>query len=148
MVNRISSSLGDDQHKLWQNPVKPMMVTAFKVNGDILWHYDRIPDWVRFASRGDEELFNTRMVSGQHWRSSCGPASWGAPAIDGRGTVYASGMNGILYGIRDKDGNGVIDDTTEVDKFDLGAAALHAGASFAPGFMAYGSCDGLFVFRT
>merc|ERR1711884_1009575 len=98
-----------------------------------------------FASRGDEERVLERFAPYQQ-RPVCGPASWTAPTIGGDGTVYASAMDGILYAIRDVNSDGVIDET-EVSTLDIGAAALHPGAAFAPGMMAFASCQGLNVFE-
>jgi len=125
-----------------------MEVWAFDAQtGAHRWHFSDIPTWNKSACRNDEEEFHSHLLK-LHKRPVCGPASWGAPTIDGRGTVYVGGMNGVLYAIGDANGDGLIDSQTEVSTLDIKSASLHAGASFAPGMMAYGSCNGIHVFRT
>merc|ERR1712048_1137860 len=109
-------------------------------SGQPKWHYNDIPGWTYYASRGDEENFLKRLSNGMFaMRPACGSASWSAPTIGGDGPVYA---------IQDKNDDGIIDNQTEVSTFDLGASSLHPGPSLAPGMLAHASCDGVFVFRT
>lgn len=149
LVHGLSILLDQRQSLIWQNPPKPLEVLAFDAQaGTPQWRYRDIPSWGKVASAGDEEHFWYRIFKGQYVRPVCGPASWSAPTVDGRGTTYAAAMNGYMYAIRDADGNGAIDSETEVSIMRLGAASLHGGSAFAPGMMAFASCDELFVFRT
>jgi len=147
LMHMLSRNLGDKQGWLWGNKPAHLEVLAFDPEtGKRKWHYDQIPPWTRVSSLGDEDLLFERLPA---WgdRSVCGPASWSAPTIGGDGTVYAAAMNGVLYAIRDANSDGIIDDSAEVSRLTLGDASLHAGASFAPGLMAFASCAELYVFR-
>uniref|UniRef100_A0A7S1W813 Pyrrolo-quinoline quinone repeat domain-containing protein n=1 Tax=Alexandrium catenella TaxID=2925 RepID=A0A7S1W813_ALECA len=146
-VSWFSNALGESQGWLWGNAPRRMLVMAFDAEtGEPQWKYDRIKPWYRFNSRGDED---NQVARYPRWpfRAHCGPASWSAPTIGGDGTVYAAGMDGILYAIGDANSDGFIDDS-EVSTLDLGASSLHAGASFAPGLMTFASCSGVFAFKT
>jgi len=146
-MHRLSNLLGREQSWLWWNKKYPLHVLAFdEETGQPLWKFDKIDPWPRVSCRGDEELWEERVLTWPH-RAVCGPASWSAGTIGGDGTYYAGSMAGIMYAIRDANGDGVIDERTEVSTMDIGAASLHPGHSFAPGLMAYGSCEGLWVFK-
>jgi len=131
-------------------PVRHNEVLAFEpLTGAPQWHYRDIPAWTFLAARGEEEHFLRRFFGGprSQQRPVCGPASWSAPTFGGDGVAYMGNLNGYLYAINDTNRDGRIG-AAEVSSLDLGAASLHAGAAFAPGFMAYSSCDGLYVFKT
>jgi len=148
-LHLISIWLGQEQYRLWQIKVKPMEVHAFDAQtGEPRWRFDDIQPWGKVNCRNDEEEFLQHKLKGHDSRPVCGPASWSSPTIDGRGTVFVAGMNGIFYAIRDADGDGIINSKTEVSQLDIGSASLHGGAAFAPGLMAFSSCNRLHVFQT
>lgn len=145
LLLNLSLWLGPKKRWLWRNPVLPGEVVAFDAKtGAPQWRYE-VPPWPQYGSKGNEEGLTERfrLGNGRHEQT----ASWGAPAISGDGTVYAGFMSGVLYAIRDSNGDGVIHGPAEVSTFDLGAAPLHPGASFAPGMMGFVSHQELFVFK-
>merc|ERR1712190_633047 len=93
------------------------------------------------AGRGDKEGYSTRTRL--RMRGHCLPASWGSPSIGGDGVVYANFQSGWLYAIKDVNGDGIIDNETEVVAFETEAAS-QGGISFAPGMMAVTTCDSLY----
>eukprot|EP00930_Biecheleria_cincta_P097458 TRINITY_DN89171_c0_g1_i1.p1 TRINITY_DN89171_c0_g1~~TRINITY_DN89171_c0_g1_i1.p1 ORF type:complete len:499 (+),score=46.89 TRINITY_DN89171_c0_g1_i1:100-1497(+) len=74
---------------------------------------------------------------------------WSAPSIDKDGTLYVGHENGIIYALRDTNGDGKFDGATEVSTFQTGAAFVGSSSpAHGPGMMAIASCDTLFVFKT
>eukprot|EP00747_Dinoflagellata_sp_TGD_P207161 gnl/TRDRNA2_/TRDRNA2_80761_c1_seq1.p1 gnl/TRDRNA2_/TRDRNA2_80761_c1~~gnl/TRDRNA2_/TRDRNA2_80761_c1_seq1.p1 ORF type:complete len:326 (+),score=34.50 gnl/TRDRNA2_/TRDRNA2_80761_c1_seq1:116-979(+) len=147
-VHEFSLLLGDYQCWLWGCPTRPIEVYAYESKtGQRLWALTDLEPWRQFAAKGDEEHLEVRLPH-KPMRPVCGPASWSAPTIDGEGTVFAAAMDGWLYAIRDVNGDGKIDvNTEELDRLNMDAASLHPGTSFAPGMMAFASCDGVHVFK-
>mmetsp|Transcript_34380 Transcript_34380/g.109129 ORF Transcript_34380/g.109129 Transcript_34380/m.109129 type:complete len:526 (-) Transcript_34380:67-1644(-) len=138
--------LGDRAKFLWWNPGFATEVVAMDAaTGQRLWTWTP-PVYPRLACKGDEEALVLRMTMGI--RSQCMTASWGAPSIGGDGVVYAPHMNGMVYAIKDINGNGIIEEATEVTSFDAESAFLHGGPTFAPGTMAVTTCDSLWVWNT
>lgn len=147
-LHRLSIWFGEHQQWLWWQPSRKTAVHAYDARtGEQRWLFDDIPPWKYFASKGDEEQFLERFKFVPK-RIVCGPATWGSPTISGDGTVYVGHISGMLYAIRDANGDGKIDSKTEVSTLDMGTATLHPGSAFAPGMMVYASCDRVFVFRS
>lgn len=74
---------------------------------------------------------------------------WSAPSIDKDGTLYIGHEDGLLYALRDINGDGNFDGETEVSTFNTGGAFVgSSGPAHGPGMMAIASCDTLFVFNT
>lgn len=95
---------------------------------------------------GDVAGSATRVALGL--RPGCGPNPWSAPSVDAAGAIYVGFQDSRLYRYHDANGDGRLDQRTEVSSFLEGAhASPAAGAAFAPGLMAHCSCDGLFVFK-
>jgi len=113
-------------------------IAAFDAEtGAPIWEW-KPPDYIDKLVAGDFERI-------QHG-TMCLPNPYGSPSIDARGTVYTGHFNGIIYAIRDDNGDNIIQDS-EVSKFDTGAGFSHGGVAFAPGMLAIPSCDGLYVFK-
>lgn len=132
-------------------PLNPNAIVAMDAaTGEVRWRFEEEP-WDFPACAGDEERIVERLVAKESDPSrtehQCGPDNWGVPTIGGDGTVYAaSGKTGRLYAVRDKDGNGRIDDN-EVQTFGTSQGFLNA-PSIAPGIMAFIPCWGpMYVFR-
>jgi outer membrane protein assembly factor BamB len=105
--------------------------------GAPIWEYT-FPDYVGALVAGDGE----RLQHG----TMCLPNPYGSPTIDARGTIYTGHFNGFIYGIRDDNGDNIIQDS-EVIRFNTHAGFSHGGIAIAPGMLAIPSCDGLYVFK-
>jgi len=138
--------LGDYQVRFWQKDPMPLDIYAFDAeSGTPQWMW-KGPVHRRVACGGDEEGVLIRQRS--FMRDICWPGPWTAPTIDSEGTVYVGAQNGEFVALWDGNGDGKIDDATEVSRFDTGgSSALHPGPALAPGLLAYPTCDGLFVFK-
>jgi len=68
------------------------------------------------------------------------------PAIGGDGTVYLGSGNGMLYAIRDHDGDGFVNETKEVSSYSAGHAFI-ASPAIAPGLLVAAPCNGMVVFK-
>jgi len=98
-----------------------------------------------FLQAGDMDGSVIRLASGV--RPVCLPNPWSAPTIDASGTVYVGNQDGLFFGLRDLNGDGVVEGPGEVSSFDTRAAfSGSAGPSLAPGRVLVASCDSLFVF--
>lgn len=145
LYHKVSVLLGDYGRFIWTTRVLPTEVHAFDAEtGARAWTWQG-PTWYRPACAGDEEGLVERYQLGH--QMICGPGPWTAPTMDAAGTIYVGNQDGYMYALRDDNADGQISDS-EVSSYDLQASQLHAGPSVAPGMMAIGSCDGLFVFRT
>jgi len=143
-IHNASLQMGDKQQAIWKNPTLYLQLRAYDAaTGDLQWVW-QAPSWHRKSCAGDEEGLVERMML--NIRLVCWPGPWSSPTIAADGTVYVGHENGMIYAVRDKNGDGKIDDATEVDSFDTGASFLHSGFSFAPGMSAMASCDSLYVF--
>ncbi|CAE7947857.1 egl-9 [Symbiodinium sp. KB8] len=81
-------------------------------------------------------------------RTMCLPNGWSAPTIDAQGTVFVGNEEGMLFSLRDMDGDGTIFGDEEVSGYDTKAAFSGSSSpAIAPGFLAAASCDSLFVFK-
>jgi len=150
-IHRLDMFLGDRMRLLAPLTDKKVRdvhteIMAFNTTtGVTLWSY-RTPDWLRLAARGDDEGLIPRTSSGRN--PICLPTSWGTPTLSGDDTVYVGHVSGILYAVKDHNGDGRIDPDTEVSTFDMQAAPLPNNPAWAPGMMAVASCDTLFVFKS
>mmetsp|Transcript_135907 Transcript_135907/g.290465 ORF Transcript_135907/g.290465 Transcript_135907/m.290465 type:complete len:459 (-) Transcript_135907:86-1462(-) len=114
-------------------------IAAFDAKtGAPIWEWTP-PEFFGTLAQGDEQR--------SHHGNLCFPNPYASPTIDARGTVYTGHFNGVIYAIRDDNGDNIIQDS-EVSKFDTGAAFSHGGAAIAPGMLAIPSCDTLYVFKT
>jgi len=109
-------------------------------------------------ARGDVEGIVPRKLSKDPFvGGACVPAHWGAPAISGDGTVYAGRSDGFLYAIRSGNVNegGLVPKDIDfptspgvtAELFDALGCALHGSTAWAPGTLAFQTCDSLWVFR-
>jgi len=113
-------------------------ISAFDAKtGELIWEYTPPRYGFQFVA-GDLQRFLHGTL--------CLPNPYGSPSVDARGTVYTGHFNGMVYAIRDDNGDGKIEEN-EVSKYNTGAGFSHGGAVIAPGTLAIPSCDGLFVFR-
>merc|ERR1719265_1313203 len=92
---------------------------------------------------------------------ACLPAHWSAPVITANGKVLAERVDGFLYSVQDtlqghrepmdlaelKDMDYNTTPGVTVEVFDADRSSLHGALAFAPGTMAFTTCDSLFVFR-
>jgi len=127
----------------------PLPVGAMKFDaqtGGSLWNFFDMPALFGPGAKGEVEHLEQRIANKENDRDACGPASWGAPIIDGNGTMYASNQVGDMWAVNDFNQDGFID-KNEYDRMVVSAASLHCGAGFAPGMMVYASCDTLYVFK-
>mmetsp|Transcript_3659 Transcript_3659/g.10654 ORF Transcript_3659/g.10654 Transcript_3659/m.10654 type:complete len:444 (-) Transcript_3659:82-1413(-) len=123
----------------------PSWLVAFDAEtGAHQWTW-ALPPYKWLAARGEEAGFLTRWWLGH--RRLCLPAAFSAPTIDSEGRVYIGHESGMFFSVRDEDGDGIIDERTEVTSHDLLAAPLPSGPSLAPGMLAMTTCDGLWVFK-
>jgi len=145
-LHTFSLWMGPDMRRLV--PIRSLRteIIAFDTKtGATRWNY-RTPDWQRLAAKGDEEGYLERA---SHQRSPiCLPTTWGTPTMSGDDTVYVGHVSGILYAVKDHNGDDYIDPETEVSSFDMDAAPLPNNPAWAPGMMAVASCDTLFVFKS
>jgi len=117
------------------------------------------------ASYGDYQGVMERLSAGV--QPICLPAHWSCPTISGDGAVLAGRSDGNLYVIRGPAAgrNGDLPNLShvkatsslgidyatsvgvEADIFEAKGASLHGAAGFAPGMMAFSTCDTLYVFK-
>lgn len=110
---------------------KPGKVMTFDAaSGEVLWTYD-FPDWYGVAA-GDTVKHN------------CLPDSFANPSIGGDGSVYVAGESGVIYRLRDSNGDGKIDEH-DVDTFDA-KNAFQGAPALSDGILAAAPCSGLVVF--
>eukprot|EP00415_Alexandrium_ostenfeldii_P002230 UN2230 len=111
--------------------------------GELRWRYE-FPVWNSHHVMGDAEGFFGRLWNGV--QPVCLPNGWGSPSVDASGRIFLGHQNGHIYSFHDANGDGRISDT-EVSVFSMGASSTHYGAAYAPGMMAWASCDSVFVFK-
>lgn len=137
--------------RLLQHKALPNKILAVDAETGITqWSWDD-EVWDNIAMAGDEDI-QRRLVEayskGDPRRETvCLPDNAGIPTINGDGTVFfASGQNGDIHAIKDRDGNGVID-PTEVSTFRTGIGFLN-GPAIAPGMLVVSPCWGpSYVFK-
>eukprot|EP00747_Dinoflagellata_sp_TGD_P027992 gnl/TRDRNA2_/TRDRNA2_132960_c0_seq2.p1 gnl/TRDRNA2_/TRDRNA2_132960_c0~~gnl/TRDRNA2_/TRDRNA2_132960_c0_seq2.p1 ORF type:complete len:251 (-),score=13.69 gnl/TRDRNA2_/TRDRNA2_132960_c0_seq2:1-753(-) len=130
---------------LWGYPSKRSEIQAYNARtGSLQWRHEIAP-YRQSACRGHEENHNDRTELGNWRHELTGP--WSSPTIAADGTIYACHQSGVVYAVKDKNGDDLIDSQTEVSTLDIGAACLHFGASFAPGLMGITSFQELFVWH-
>jgi len=96
-------------------------------DGSLLWNYT-MPLW-HGAAAGDS------------FARVCLPDSSANVAIDGTGTVFIPHEDGLVYGIRDANGDGAIGEG-EVRSYDLGNA-LQGSPAIVPGMLVVAPCNGV-----
>jgi outer membrane protein assembly factor BamB len=69
------------------------------------------------------------------------------PTIAGDGTVYVGSGNGLLYAIRDHDGDGFVNVTSEVTSYRIGKA-FGSSPCIAPGILIAAPCNGILAFKS
>lgn len=136
------------------------MLALDAATGGLQWAYQTEPyDHVGHMAVGDLEGMGMRKVFDPR-HVICLPAHWSAPSIAGDGTVYVGRSDGKLYAVR---GPQVSSSTSkaqwqlgndfkttpgvEASIVDMGGSSLHGAIAFAPGMMAFSSCDTLSVWR-
>jgi len=112
--------------------------------GSLLWRYD-MPPWRWYAAAGDEEGMSLRYELGR--TPICLPLASSYPTLDAQGILYIGHMDGKLYAVQDRDGNGHIEEESEVCSYDTGGSFSTAGPSIVPGMLAVTTCDSLYVFQ-
>jgi len=95
---------------------------------------------------GDAEGMQERMAMGI--RQITLPNPWSAPTIDGEGVVYIGSETGQFYALRDSNGDGLVSGDQDVSALNTGAAFVgSSGPAIAPGLLAVGSINQLFVWK-
>lgn len=112
--------------------------------GEQQWIY-YLPSWPYVSAAGDSEGYNERGAYVPE-RQVCLPAAYSAPTIDARGTVWLGYHSGMVLGLRDENGDGLVTED-EVLSFDTQGAFLHSGPAFAPGIMAITNCDTMWTWK-
>jgi len=129
---------GDKLRSMLAMPRVRTALMAFDPDtGDLQWRHE-FPSYGRVAAAGDEEGHLERASLGH--RSVCMPPGLTSPTIDPKGKVWFGRLDGKLYAYDPK--------VQKIDRYDTESAGLPPGVSFAPGMMAYATCDTLFVFKT
>jgi len=126
------------------------MLAFDAIQGGLQWHY-MMEAWQKPAAEGDSEKMLHRLgdISTKNPRNlpACMPSACAQPVIGGDGTAYVGWEDGILYGIWDSNGNGVIDPYTEVQAHKLGDG-FQGSLAMAPNMLAAAPCGGgLYVFK-
>jgi len=113
-----------------------------------------------FWAKGDTEGLEERQkFDSPH--AICLPAHWSSANIDGNGFVYAGRSDGYIYGVRapvDLPTEDSVSYATigadfastpglEVNVWNADGAPLHGAFAFAPGTVAFATCDTLHVFN-
>mmetsp|Transcript_4131 Transcript_4131/g.9671 ORF Transcript_4131/g.9671 Transcript_4131/m.9671 type:complete len:486 (-) Transcript_4131:130-1587(-) len=142
------------------SPVMHGSVMAFDAaTGGKQWQFQAKPWKFPFnMARGDVEGYYQRTHTKDPYVGSiCLPAHWGSPAISRSGVVYVGRSDGFLYAIRGVTENPpgpmpiLVDFSTspgvEVEMFDALGSALHGSTAWAPGILAFQTCDSLWVFK-
>lgn len=138
--------LGDSARYIFKNPVLPTDLIVYDAaTGQRQWHW-KGPTWYRQQCPGDEEDFFFRYQA--RTRAACCPNTWGGPRVSKDGTIFVGNQNGDFLAIKDKNGDGRIEEESEVRRYDTGAAFSGPGSAHAPGMIAVASCDTVFVFRS
>eukprot|EP00440_Ansanella_granifera_P004553 gb/GFBE01004936.1/.p1 GENE.gb/GFBE01004936.1/~~gb/GFBE01004936.1/.p1 ORF type:complete len:485 (+),score=108.58 gb/GFBE01004936.1/:1-1455(+) len=126
-------------------------------SGELLWQYQNEP-WHGPQAKGDIEGALERAAVGV--QTICLPAHWSAATISADGVVFGARSDGRLYAVRGPANTAPLGQdpaslpvdfaTTpgvEAEIFDAGGASLHGATAWAPGQLAVGTCDSLFVFK-
>lgn len=146
-MHKLSLLLGDRSLDwLWTylRPLPNDIVSLDAETGQMNWRWQG-PVYRRPAAAGDEEGLLDRIQERKMF--ACLPCPWGFPAADAAGTLYVGNQDGKLYALRESGTEGGLD---VVSAYDMEACFLcgSGGVTFAPGLMAVGTCDTLFVFKT
>jgi len=100
------------------------------------WRYDP-PPHRKLLAEGDS------LLSADH---VCLPDAWTNAAIDADGTVYIGHMSGNLFALRDKDGDGSLEEAAGEVRNYYGGRAYQGSPGIADGMLTATPCDGLHVF--
>jgi len=86
--------------------------------------------------------------AGSTWEVMCMPDLWSLPAIDGKGAVYINwSAGGITFGLRDANGDGVVDlnDPEEVASYEAGTGSTGPPV-LGPGMLTVAACRRIYTF--
>jgi len=109
-------------------------------------------------ARGDLAGLGNRSWFNAHHKT-CMPPHWSSANIAGDGTVLAGRADGVLYAVKgpstpqaavslaDLGADFLSTPGMDVRTWDAQAAAQHGAFGFAPGLMAFATCDTLYVFK-
>merc|ERR1712217_197788 len=144
--HNLQNWLGKDYHWiLWGKKDRAHDIHAFDAQtGQSLWVWTGPRDTYTM-SPGDADGFVPRTIKGI--RSVACPTPWSQPRIGPDGTIYIGNENGYFYAVRDANGDGRIDDATEVSAYNLKATHGHQGSAHAPGMMVSTTFDGVHVWK-
>ena len=121
-------------------------IRAFNAKtGNLLWRLD-LPRWEHYAAAGDEAGVIPRILRGT--RPLCLPCASGYGVVDAQGVFWMQHLDGLLYRVKDWNGNGNIEEgTDEVCTIDLLAGSTTGGITIVPGMLLVSTCDTLYVFK-
>lgn len=129
------------------------------------WRFNAPPWYGKMnMAKGDLEGMNERRkFNAEHL--ICLPAHWSSANIAGDGTVFAGRSDGRIYAVAPSPASAAVSLASsssstseltadfastpglEVQTWDADGAPLHGAFAFAPGVMAFASCDTLYVFK-
>mmetsp|Transcript_22332 Transcript_22332/g.47612 ORF Transcript_22332/g.47612 Transcript_22332/m.47612 type:complete len:464 (+) Transcript_22332:69-1460(+) len=114
--------------------------------GKIQWVFEGPKQQGRFVA-GDAEGVSARSLN--QIQTMTMPNPWGPPSIDAKGTVYLGGETGQFFALQDSNGDGRVEGIEEVSSFETGAAFVgSSGPALAPGMLAVGSINQLYVWKS
>mmetsp|Transcript_942 Transcript_942/g.2624 ORF Transcript_942/g.2624 Transcript_942/m.2624 type:complete len:540 (+) Transcript_942:2-1621(+) len=119
---------------LWMYSPKSFVYALDASTGDIIWELELLEPSLQNA--------------GQSANYSCFPAVFGAPSLDGDGTVYISWSGGYVLAIRDWDGDGKIDnkDGMELSMYKHGWGS-NGNVAIGPNYLVVPTCRQVFGFE-
>merc|ERR1739841_257599 len=100
------------------------------------------PSQKNWAQAGAKEGIEGRRSQGASLGYVTNP--WSAAVMDVRGTVYLGHMDGLIFALRDSNGDANFEGESEVSTFQTGAAFVGSmSPALAPGMLVIANCDTL-----
>uniref|UniRef100_A0A7S1WX76 Uncharacterized protein n=2 Tax=Alexandrium catenella TaxID=2925 RepID=A0A7S1WX76_ALECA len=139
-------------------------IMAFDVeSGALRWAYNTRPfnNPPSYMAKGDTEGYVGRSIHMGKQHNICLPAHWGSANIDGEGYVYAGRCDGYVYAVRapkdfaapmERNVSRLLNNFTStpglsVRSWNADGPSLHGAFAFAPGRVAFATCDTLYAFN-
>lgn len=115
--------------------------------GEVQWIFNG-PAQQGALQAGDSNLEAVAQRTLAGVRAVTLPNPWGAPSIDGAGTVFIGSEEGPLYSLVDANSDGHVVGESEVSIFDTGACFVGSSSpAIAPGMLVACSIDAMYVFK-